>query len=40
MLAELKDPANLEKFKELGMRIHNDLVGVRENLAAILEGRK
>jgi len=36
---ELKDPANLEKFKELGMRIHNDLVGVRENLAAILEGR-
>lgn len=37
---ELKDPANMEKFKELGMRIHNDLVGVSENLAALLEGSK
>lgn len=36
---ELKDPANLEKFKKLGERIHNDLVEVRENLAALLEGR-
>lgn len=37
---ELKDSANMEKFKELGMRIHNDLVGVRDNLAALLKGSK
>lgn len=36
----MKDPANLEKFKKLGERIHNDLVEVRENLAALLEGSK
>ncbi|XP_061184759.1 uncharacterized protein LOC133192765 [Saccostrea echinata] len=36
---ELKDPANMEKFKQLGMRIHDDMVKIRDNLAALLGGK-
>ncbi|XP_062572432.1 uncharacterized protein LOC134234388 [Saccostrea cucullata] len=35
---ELKDPANMEKFKQLGMRIHGDMVNIRDNLVALLSG--